>query len=473
MAERREALIEELEGRFSWWGRFRGSWRVLSRQTFWFAFVQFAAGMKRLFDIVLAGALLTLCLPVFLLLALAAGGAGRLLCTQTRLGRWAEPYEEFSFSPDHPRLGNIIRALGLQRLPILINIFHGDCSFVGPRAVAPGELDPAEREIRRRFDVKPGLVCLWWIRTRANIAFDGEAASDAEYAESAGLKKDAGILLRALPALLYGENLQPARDHLSILNIPLDNVTMTGAIDRILALLRGNAPQQLCFINADCANIACTDPEYLAILQSGTMNLADGIGLKLAGNVLGREIRQNVNGTDLYPRLMQAIAGTGLRVYFLGAKPGVTDDLVKNLERDTPGVAVAGHRNGYFTPEEEPAVIEAIAAARADLLLVAFGAPRQDTWIAKHLARLNVKVAMGVGGLFDFYSGRTRRAPPWMREVGLEWLYRFWQEPGRMWKRYFVGNAVFLYRVFREKTGSFPVSCSPGQAEPGAKGESS
>jgi N-acetylglucosaminyldiphosphoundecaprenol N-acetyl-beta-D-mannosaminyltransferase len=115
-----------------------------------------------------------------------------------------------------------------------------------------------------------------------------------------------------------------------------------------------------------------------------------------------------------------------------------------------PGLEIAGARDGYFRPEEEGAVIEAINGSGARILLVAFGAPRQELWIARWRDRLAPPVAMGVGGLFDFYSGRIPRAPVWMREIGLEWVFRLMQEPGRMWRRYVIGNPLFLYRVRKQ-----------------------
>jgi len=117
-------------------------------------------------------------------------------------------------------------------------------------------------------------------------------------------------------------------------------------------------------------------------------------------------------------------------------------------------LSVRGHRDGYFTPEELPSVLEAIRDSGAAVLLVAFGVPKQESWIRDHLKETGAKVAIGVGGLLDFYSGRIPRAPEWMREMGMEWLYRFWQEPRRMWRRYFIGNVVFLTRVFRDRSRS-------------------
>jgi N-acetylglucosaminyldiphosphoundecaprenol N-acetyl-beta-D-mannosaminyltransferase len=340
----------------------------------------------------------------------------------------------------------------IRRIPIACNVLRGDMSIVGPRATAPGELSPRERQARRRYDVRPGVVCLWWVRKRANIAYESEAALDREYVESHGAMKDVSIALRAIPAALYGES-SPVElsDEVNILGIRTHNLTMAEAIDWIVARLGGSAASQICFVNPDCANIALRHPGYRQTLDRAALVLADGIGIKIAGKLLGTPIRQNVNGTDLFPRLMQAMGSTEFSVYLLGARPGVPDLVAEWIRKEAPGVRIAGIRHGYFDPEEAGGVAAEIRASGASLLLVAFGAPRQDLWIAERLGETGVKVAMGVGGLFDFYSGRIPRAPVWMREIGMEWLYRFLQEPRRMWRRYFVGNAVFLFHVWRQK----------------------
>ena len=114
---------------------------------------------------------------------------------------------------------------------------------------------------------------------------------------------------------------------------------------------------------------------------------------------------------------------------------------------------MAGFHHGYYAPADESKVLDEIRASGATILLVALGAPRQDVWISRNLAGTGVRVAMGVGGLFDFYSGRIPRAPQWLREMGLEWIYRLYQEPGRMWRRYLVGNITFLYHTALQRVG--------------------
>ena len=186
--------------------------------------------------------------------------------------------------------------------------------------------------------------------------------------------------------------------------------------------------------------------------------------------MLGQSLRENVNGTDMFPLLCEAAAAAGRSLYLLGARPGIAAAAGEQMRRRFAALELAGARDGYFSEDEEPAVIEAVNASGADILLVAFGAPRQDLWLARHRAALSARVCMGVGGLFDFYSGRVRRAPAWMRELGLEWAYRLLQEPGRMWRRYVIGNPLFLLRVWRQlqHPERFPLPASGAASGAGA-----
>jgi N-acetylglucosaminyldiphosphoundecaprenol N-acetyl-beta-D-mannosaminyltransferase len=149
--------------------------------------------------------------------------------------------------------------------------------------------------------------------------------------------------------------------------------------------------------------------------------------------------------------LLARLAATGQGVFLLGGRPGVADDVAAWVRAHFPGARIAGTAHGYFPADAESALVDRINASGAGVLLVAFGAPRQETWIRRNAPRLRVNSALGVGGLFDFYAGRIPRAPQWLRELGLEWAYRLYQEPRRMWRRYLVGNVVFLSRVIAER----------------------
>jgi N-acetylglucosaminyldiphosphoundecaprenol N-acetyl-beta-D-mannosaminyltransferase len=443
--------IESLHQRYSQRGLRGQRTRRLLRTLVWLVIIQPMMAAKRIVDVVVAFILLLALSPLLVMGGLLSGFALR---RTPRLGRWCIIYDELAFEWDRAWGGKILKLLHLQSLPVLVNLLKGDMSLVGPRPVSPGELSPREWAVRKRSNVRPGLISLWWIRQRANIDYGTELDTDLEYVDRHGLREDLGISLRAIPAVLYGQGVTSAPDRVTLLGIPLTNLTMAEAVETIVARLDGKDPTQICFVNADCANIAYRDQPYRNVLQRADLCLADGIGIKLAGKILAEEIRQNVNGTDLFPRLCQALTTSEKGIFLLGARPGVPEAVAQWILDHHPGDKVSGFQHGYYQPEEEPAVLERIRNSGADLLLVAFGAPRQDIWIDQHLQETGVKVAMGVGGLFDFYSGRISRAPLWLREMGMEWLYRLVKEPGRLWKRYLVGNGLFLFRVLWERITS-------------------
>ncbi len=421
--------------RFQWLG---GVWQLVLLLNRW---------GKRILDLLLSLLLLTILSPVILVVCTLQIVQGkRWLMLDERLGRWGVRFQQLEFSVDGPHKG-VLGALGYRHLGRLINVLRGDMSFIGPKPSRPDDLDLHQRAFQKRSSVRPGIVSLWWLRKRANIDFSSEIEMDLEYIDRQSVRGDVGIALRALPAMLYGSGASTAPDRVDILGIPISNITMDEALEYILDSARGSRPRQLCFMNTDCANIAQRRPEYAARLQAADAVLADGIGIRIAGKLIRAEIRQNVNGTDLFPLLCQRLQGSELGIYLLGAKPGVPEAVRDWVSSHYPAARVCGYRNGYFTPEEESDVLRAIRDSGAQILLVAFGAPKQDLWIGEHLAETGALIAMGVGGLFDFYSGRVPRAPQWMRELSLEWAFRLMQEPSRMWKRYLLGNAVFLVRV--------------------------
>ena len=236
-----------------------------------------------------------------------------------------------------------------------------------------------------------------------------------------------------------------------LMGIPLDNLTLAEAVGEIVQAMEGDRPRRACFVNADCVNLAFRHADYRETLRTADLAFADGIGMRLAGIVLGRRVRDNVNGTDLFPKLCEALDGRGKRIFLLGSRPGTAEGVAAWMAGRYPGIAMAGCRDGYFPPADEADVIQQVRRSQSDLLLVAFGAPRQDVWVAQHLAELGVKLAVGVGGLLDFFSGQIPRAPLWLRRLGMEWCYRLCQEPRRLGRRYLLGNPVFLARLLRER----------------------
>jgi N-acetylglucosaminyldiphosphoundecaprenol N-acetyl-beta-D-mannosaminyltransferase len=408
-----------------------------------------AGGSGRLLDLAVCICLLPSLGVVLIMAHMAARSWGGGLRGEDHVGRDGKIFRLYRLD-----FGGRKAPAWLRRLPVLLNVLRGDLGMVGPRPLRAPDAPRRDPEFWTRSSVRPGVISLYWLRQRTNIAFDNELATDVEYVHQKTVRADLGIALRAAPAALYGSEVAEAPPVVAILGVAIHNVCLHDAVAEIARhAATGSAPVQVCFVNASCLNIAFRDAEYFKLLERAFLVLADGIGLKVAGRLLRRPIRQNVNGTDMFPPLCTALERAGGRLYLLGGRPGVPEAVAGWVGRHAPGLTVCGVRHGYFTPQEENAVMAEIAASKADVLLVAFGAPRQDQWIARHLRHLNVRVAVGVGGLFDFYAGLIPRAPQWLRELGLEWVYRFLQEPRRMWRRYFVGNLLFLYRVGRERFG--------------------
>jgi N-acetylglucosaminyldiphosphoundecaprenol N-acetyl-beta-D-mannosaminyltransferase len=357
-------------------------------------------------------------------------------------------FERLALDLPHGRTGRALGALGAAQWPVLLNILRGQMAFVGPRPRPLGE-HVAAATLR----VRPGLVNPWFIRRRTAVDFGTEEQADAGYLASRGPRHDLGLLLRGALAALLPPPAAGVPGRVQVCDVAFDNLSMGEAIARLRDMLDGGTPQQVSFVNPACVNIAASHRGYRRVLARAGLVLPDGIGIKIGSDLLGTPLKQNVNGTDLFPRLCEMLQARGASVFLLGGQAGVADSVAAEIARRWPGLRVAGTRHGYFSAAEEGAVAEQVKASGAEVLLVARGVPAQDLFIDRHLPLLGVTLAMGVGGLFDFVSGRIPRAPLWMRETGFEWVYRLLQEPGRMWRRYLVGNFSFLVRVCMQRLG--------------------
>ena len=208
-----------------------------------------------------------------------------------------------------------------------------------------------------------------------------------------------------------------------------------------------NLRTRIAFVNAHCVNEMNRSRVYEASVRTADMVLADGSGMDIACRLASGRKCPNHNGTDLAPELFKTCQNWGLSVYLLGARPGVAETAGQNLQEQFPGLKIAGTHHGYFEESETDEIIQKINKTNPDIILVAFGVPQQDIWLAENAEKLLAPVTMGVGGLLDFISGRIPRAPKFLRKTGLEWLYRLYQEPTRMWQRYILGNPIFLLRA--------------------------
>ena len=252
-------------------------------------------------------------------------------------------------------------------------------------------------------------------------------------------------------------------ERLSLLGVSIDEMTPPEAVARIRAYWHtpGRA-RRVFFVNAHCLNVAASDHDYRDALAMAELVLADGSGVLLAAKLLQTPITHNLNGTDLGPTLCEAVAADGGSVFLLGARPGVAEQSAARLLARYPRLRIAGIQHGYFDPANSAEVVAQINAARPDMLLVALGVPLQELWITQHAAELNVPVCLAVGALFDFLSESVARAPWLLRRLGIEWLYRLYQEPRRLWRRYLLGNVRFVARVLAARClGVGVIAASP------------
>jgi Undecaprenyl-phosphate glucose phosphotransferase len=235
---------------------------------------------------------------------------------------------------------------------------------------------------------------------------------------------------------------------LNLFGLTIRDATLPEAAATIIAAARSNARLNVAFVNAHCVNQFHQDESYRRSLQAFDVLYADGVGMRIAAKAAGDDLADNVNGTDLFPILCEEAAESGVPIYLLGAQRGRADKTARRMALLYPGLNIAGTHHGFFeSPEDEQAVIDRINASDATILFVALGVPLQEKWIERNRARLRPNVILGVGGLFDYYSGAIPRAPERLRDNGLEWAWRLVQEPKRLWRRYVIGNLEFMARV--------------------------
>jgi N-acetylglucosaminyldiphosphoundecaprenol N-acetyl-beta-D-mannosaminyltransferase len=219
-----------------------------------------------------------------------------------------------------------------------------------------------------------------------------------------------------------------------ILGVRVDDVTNRETLELLESFIRSGGKHQVATVNPEFIMEAQRNPAFLRTLNATSLSFPDGIGVIHASRIYGVPFRERVAGVDIVERFAAIAAGKGYTLFFLGAAPGVADQAADILRSRHPGLAIVGTYGGTPSPDEEEEIRGRINAVRPDVLLVAYGAPRQDLWISRNLGNLNVSVAIGIGGTFDFITGKSVRAPLWMRGIGLEWFHRLVREP-RRWKR--------------------------------------
>ncbi len=346
-------------------------------------------------------------------------------------------------------------SLGLS--PRLINLLKGDIGILG--APLHFSIEPAPN-----LKIKPGLLsledqldALGITAAAPNVAKSSATKSkqqpDVLYQTMASPKHYLKSLIKALLVKVITLNCmrKATPETVPLFKLDIHNVTMNQLVDQIAQQINEHpnnrlAPLQYAFINADCINQTYNNQDYFHTLKQCDYILGDGTGVRIAAQWLGYRLKANLNGTDLFPQLCERLGQLKQGIFLLGGQIGVAEQAANNMQKRYPELVVSGTHDGFFNEAQTEQVIKQINNSGAKVLLVAMGAPKQEQWLAKHKHKLNVAITLGVGGLFDFYSYRISRAPLWLRQIGMEWIWRLIQEPKRMWRRYIIGNPLFVYR---------------------------
>ena len=222
------------------------------------------------------------------------------------------------------------------------------------------------------------------------------------------------------------------KEPVKILDVPVHPLTMGEAVSALEESITSGEQAFVVTANAEIIMMCQEDAGYKKIVsQDAQLVLPDGAGAVWAGRHLGYKVPERVAGFDLYCQLLDKAAQKGYKAFFFGGSPGIAEAAKAKSEELYPGVQVVGCRNGYFKEEESQAIIEEINASGADMLFAALGAPKQEKWLVRYREQLKPKILMGIGGSFDVFAGKMERAPKWMQDASLEWLFRLYKQPSR------------------------------------------
>jgi len=237
---------------------------------------------------------------------------------------------------------------------------------------------------------------------------------------------------------------------IDLMGCPVDNFTMSQTTDEIERYILQRKTCQHVVVNVSKFVEMQNNPHLRSIIDSCEIINADGMPLVWASRLIGKPLCSRVAGVDLFQELVHICSRKGYRPFFFGAEQHVVETVVEKFKKSYPELKVAGYRNGYFSKTDELDIAETILNSGADMLFVGFSSPMKEKFLSRWIPAMKVPFCMGVGGSFDIVAGKTKRAPVWLQEAGLEWAYRIYQEPKRMWKRYARTNPVFVWMLIKE-----------------------
>jgi len=241
------------------------------------------------------------------------------------------------------------------------------------------------------------------------------------------------------------------KNRIDFMGFSIDGLTMTEVLETIKESIAQEIKIKHMAFNVSKFICARKDEFLKESIEACELITADGEGIVLGASFLGKYIPERVTGIDLMQEVVKLAVEGQYKIYCLGATEKVVEETVKVLRRDFPYVQISGFHHGYISEQEEDAICEDIKASGAHILFLGMPTPHKESFMKRNFEKTGVLFCMGVGGSFDVISGKTKRAPIFMQKIGMEWLFRLWQEPGRLWKRYFITNSLFALLLLKQK----------------------
>lgn len=241
------------------------------------------------------------------------------------------------------------------------------------------------------------------------------------------------------------------QQRIRLFDVPVDVTTLPDLLQEVESILLLKQRSKIMYLNINCMNYAYNNPRYRKTLNEADVVYCDGAGIVLGARLMGIYLPGRMTGADWIYDLCELCERKGYSLFFLGGEPGIAEKAKEVLIKRFSKLLIIGTHHGYFTKNDNDILIFKINKLRPDILLVGLGTPLQEFWIDENFHKLNVPVVWAVGAVMDFVSGKLPRAPKWMLNNGLEWLFRLLIEPSRMWKRYIIGNPLFILRVLKER----------------------
>ena len=236
----------------------------------------------------------------------------------------------------------------------------------------------------------------------------------------------------------------------TILGVPIASLTIQEIPKIILLWMKEDGKLTFFYVNAHCLVLASQNPEYKNILKQATLVYSGGIGPILASKILGKPLKERTPTPDFINSIFEHLQNENSSVYLIGSTSDSIKKAVTIIRKKFPKLKIDGYHSGFFSPSEETIVIKQINKLKPSVILVGMGSPSQEYWISKNKEHLNAKVFWAVGAMFDVISGKLPRAPKWIQSLRMEWLYRLFQEPKRLWKRYTFGILQFILMVIKD-----------------------